>query len=276
MVRRMHSPLQIAPLTGWQNYQLGPLGELSAFLTMEERRAFAWMAQEVYSGAGEIVDAGAWLGGSARCFAHGLQANQRVELKDGRIHSFDMFRKFRGGAVDVAPAMQALSDGDTFLDQTHDQLGELDSMVTLYPGDITARTWRGGPIELLMLDCSKAAVTDAHCLRQFFPALIPNRSYVLHQDYGIVSNLWWIHASMYLLRDHFAFSGDMGRGGTVLFKCVKEITAVDVEAALGRLVPAVREVLAEQAALFMEPAGNRCANAIRETSKAFGARSPAR
>jgi hypothetical protein len=258
---------RIEPLSGWQKYDSSSLDGLVAYLTPEERKLFAWMAENHYTAAGEIVDAGSFLGGSAACFAHGLAGNDRVAVKDGRIHGYDIFR-FAPWIRNVE-ALAGFTNGQSFLNVAHDQLADFDRHVTLYPGDITKRTWRGGPIELLMLDCSKTAATNEHCMRMFFPALQPDVSYVLHQDYAIVSRLHWIHSSMYLLREHFAYCGNVERGGTVVFKCVKQIEQADVEAAIGQQRAADIMTLANEVAEYMDALSARCGLMVRESAKAF-------
>lgn len=165
--------------------------------------------------------------------------------------------------------LRGYQNGQSFFGVCHDQLSDLDGCVTFYPGDITGRDWRSGPIEVLVLDCSKTALTNEHCIRQFFPSLIPEVSYVLHQDYAVVSRLHWIHSSMYFLRDHFRFYGCVGAGGTAVFQCIKAVIPADVELAISQQRSGDIAPMACLAADHMESKSTKCANAIRESAAAF-------
>ena len=215
----------------WGRVNYDRIGKLHALLHPEERKLMTWLASTVYTGAGEIVDAGAFLGGSAGCFAAGLRVNRNVARKDCRIHSYDLFRKGNWLPSKLAE-WDARDEGQSTIDIYHDQLGENDYMSVAYPGDITERTWDGRKIEILMLDCSKTKALNDHCLRMFLPHLIPGESYLVHQDYAINSGLYWLHSTMYLLREYFEHLATVEFGGTTLFRCVKEITPETVEAVI--------------------------------------------
>src|SRR5688572_8941497 len=49
------------------------------------------LAGEHYTGQGEIVDGGAFLGGSTLALACGVRDNPHLTRKDGRVHSYDFF-----------------------------------------------------------------------------------------------------------------------------------------------------------------------------------------
>lgn len=215
----------------WGRYRYEVIGELDALLHPEERKLMAWLADRIYTGEGEIIDAGAFLGGSAACFAYGLNRNDRVRRKDSRIHSYDIFRKGNWLPASVEP-WDARRNGQSTLDLYHDQLSNLEHMVSIYPGDITKRSWSGGKIELLMLDCSKTEALNDHCMRMFMPDMIPGRSFLIHQDYGIESAMYWLHSSMHLLREYFDHVATVKFGGTTLFRCKKRITQEAVERAI--------------------------------------------
>lgn len=250
----------------WQEQDCSELDSVEALLTTEERQLFSWLAQTRYTGAGEIVDGGAFLGGSASAFAHGLARNPRVADRSGRIHSFDLFRYKPFFNKEIA-ALRDMRGGQSFLGVFHDQIAQRDTSITLHPGNLTDRTWRGGPIEILMVDCAKTAALNEHCLRQFFPALVPGVSHLVHQDYASPSRLHWIHSSMYLLRDHFEFVGGVDQGGSVWFRCVKEIPPATVESVIAQQRTADVVELAARAARHMAPHGERYARVIRRTAR---------
>jgi hypothetical protein len=223
---------EIDPSKGeWGRYRYDEISELEALLFPEERKLMAWLAERIYRGQGEIIDAGAFLGGSAACFAYGLNRNVRVEKKDTRIHSFDLFRK-GNWLKDGVKSWDARQNGQSTIDLFHDQVSDLEHMISIYPGDITKRYWHGGEIEILMLDCSKTEALNDHCMRMFMPDMIPGRSFLIHQDYAVQSGLYWLHSTMYLLKDYFEHVATVKFGGTTLFRCKKRITPEVIEQAI--------------------------------------------
>ena len=212
----------------WIRYEASDVIDIEALLFPEERKIMAWMAQHIYTGDGEIVDAGAFLGGSAACFGLGLSRNTKVQRKDGRIHSYDLFRKGNWLPSSV-PSWDPKEDGETTLDVFHNQIAQYEHMISVHPGDIRKRNWNGGRIELLMLDCSKTQELNDHCMRIFMPSMIPDRSYLIHQDYAVRSAMYWLHSTMYLLRDHFEHLATVKFGGTTIFRCKKAITPEVIE-----------------------------------------------
>ena len=80
-----------------------PFALPSAIPTMisdEERRYLYWLAARVWSGSGDIVEIGPWLGGSTYCLAAGMcDSGHRVA---GRLKVFDNFI-WRDFMADRAP-----------------------------------------------------------------------------------------------------------------------------------------------------------------------------
>ena len=75
----------------WREVPLSVLPDVPGMLGGEERQFLYWYARDKYTGAGEIVELGAFLGQSASALAAGLAANPRCTDKSGRVHSFDRF-----------------------------------------------------------------------------------------------------------------------------------------------------------------------------------------
>jgi hypothetical protein len=250
----------------WRRQDVSALADIEALLTEEEMQLFSWLAERHYTGAGEIVDAGAFLGGSAAAFALGLDRNPGVADRSGRIHSFDVFRYAPFFNREI-PALEGMQRGQSFLGVFHEQLRRFDTYVTIHPGDLLQRTWRGGPIEILMIDCAKSAALNEHCMRQFFPSLVPGVSTLVHQDFASRSRLHWIHSSMYLLRDHFEFVDGVEEGASAYFRCTRQVTPEDVESTIERQHGADVVELADAAARHLRPHGKRWAQVIRRTAR---------
>lgn len=244
------------------------LDQMIAYLTPDERQLFHWVAANAYSGFGEIIDAGAFLGGSARCFATGLIKGNFEGHCGGRIHSYDLYRYYNW-ISDKIEALRGCSPGDSFVNLFHQTLGvDAEKYVTVYPGNLTDRDWDGRPVEILMIDCAKTRALGDKCLSMFFPHL-KKGSLVIHQDYAVASRLYWIHSSMYLLRDYIEYSGVVDRGGSAVFTVLKEIPDSKIQSVIGTIHSGDLPDLALEAAEFMSRYSPRFEEIIKHAVSGF-------
>ncbi len=164
-----------------------PVGMLSH----EEGALLRCLAKEYYSGRGEIIDAGAFLGASSYCLAKGLEENAKISSKAGLIHAYDLFEVWREQETTwtfMAHELKRIYDLDVADSQSTlpvymANLGKLGSLIKVYVGDITQNTWCGRPIEILFIDICKNISIWRHVLKIFYRSLIPGVSLVIHQDY---------------------------------------------------------------------------------------------
>jgi hypothetical protein len=171
-------------------------------LGSEERRAFYWMGRECVDGRGHIVDAGAFLGASAYCFAAGLADNPRPSSRRTRIHSYDMFSAFEQYTADQVSRDFGGHDGQSFRDMFDYQVAAHVHRIVAHEGDITQQRWTGEPIEILFIDVAKSNALNGHICDQFFGSLISGHSLVVHQDH-FLSRHPCIHVSMEYMAEHF-------------------------------------------------------------------------
>ena len=61
----------------------------AGMLRSREASMLYHLARDYFSGMGDIIDAGAFLGASSFCLAKGLQDNQSIGATSGRIHAYD-------------------------------------------------------------------------------------------------------------------------------------------------------------------------------------------
>jgi hypothetical protein len=183
-------------------------------------------ARETYTGAGEIVDLGCWLGATTVSFAKGLRRNSRLasEKKRHRIHSYDLFRwhPTMDREVRGTPLEGKYREGDSFLPEFEQRTANWREYFSLNAGNLKATTWTGGPIELLFVDAMKWPDTAAFIVKSFYPHLIPGVSLVAHQDFGDFFT-GWIHLIQYRLRDYFELFQEVKKSSTVIFKLKSEI-----------------------------------------------------
>ena len=174
----------------------GMLGE-------EERRCLFHLAKEHYSGRGEVVDAGAFIGASASSLAAGMAASGRVEGSGKHLFSYDYFAAIDEYVADfISESVRPIERGESYLDVFEGQTAPWSDLIEAIPGDFCEAEWIGSPIELLFIDIAKTRKLHSHVVRSFFGHLIPGHSVVIHQDY---QHAWhpYIHISMEFLGDHF-------------------------------------------------------------------------
>jgi hypothetical protein len=178
-------------------------------LSDRERGLLYWLARYYFSGAGWIVDAGPFLGGSTVALACGL-VDQGISADRLPIASYDRFvveayTLARFGAYFPIPEV-----GRSFRPAFDRHIARV-GKVEVREGDFCALGWSGEPIEILFLDLVKTWRVHEIVWTQFLPCLIPGRSVIVQQDY-----LWgygpWIHLAMELLADCLEILDGMPNG----------------------------------------------------------------
>ena len=178
---------------------------VKTMLSAEELGLLYSLARDTYTGQGEIVDGGAFLGGSTLALATGLRDNSQVAVKNGRIHSYDLF-------VADAFAPQFLGDwpiGSSTRPYYDRVIAPHAPLVQVHEGDITTFPWPADiAIEILFIDIAKSWAINDFLLQHFFPRLIPGVSHVIQQDYHW-THVPWLSVTMELLADHVTYLGSM-------------------------------------------------------------------
>lgn len=167
-----------------------------SMLTPEEIRLLYWLTNQRYSGAGQIIDAGAFVGGSTNALATGLLDSG----KQGLIRSFDLFvcGYFEGNHE----ALGRPGEGASFRPQFDLNIARVKDIVEVNEGDIQGFPF-AEPIEILFLDCLKAPFINDFVVKELFSKLIPGKSIIIQQDY-LHEYLPWIHVTMEMLEEYFA------------------------------------------------------------------------
>lgn len=158
------------------------------------------LAQADYTGAGAIIDAGCFLGGSTVALAAGLAKNPHLPLirKRKLIHSYDLFVTDEYASRVFLPHLKI---GASLLSIFRSNTWPYGFFVKAYPADIRQATWKD-PIEILFVDILKTPSTNDHFVRTFFSHLLPGIATIIQQDY-FHEWLPWIHVTMEALSDHF-------------------------------------------------------------------------
>ncbi|WP_017294487.1 hypothetical protein [Geminocystis herdmanii] len=173
----------------------------------QERSYVKYYTENEYTGQGEIVDLGSWLGSFTLPLILGLKKNKHYDqLRDKKIHAYERFiwkSSWMEKEVIGTKLEGKYKDDDNFLDGFLEQIYPHQDMVNINQGDLMTMSWnKEKSIEFLLVDAMKNWDLANHITQQFFPALIPNVSLIQHQDFCHY-NCSWIHLIMYKLRDYF-------------------------------------------------------------------------
>lgn len=215
------------------------------------------LARDYYSGEGEIVDGGAFLGQSTKSLALGLRANREVMQKSKRIHSFDKFIADEDYIANVIrqrcnPDFQFASSFRAYYEES---IREVRSYVRVHERDFNLVKWIGKPIEILFIDIAKTLSLHQHVILEFFPYLIPGKSIIVHQDYHH-PYLPYIHISMEFLSDYFTIV-DHKVDDSIVFLATKKVDDSDLRRAANLEFTDEEQLALFDSAISRIPAGMR-------------------
>jgi hypothetical protein len=170
-----------------------------ALLSKGEINLLHSLLKHYYTGKGEVVDLGAFLGGSAYACALGMKGNSRRIAKEGRIHSFDIFELcYENPAFNGLYRAFGLEQRANTLPIYNHILREYASYTRIYQGSVELHTWPEQlPIEILFVDLAKSPDTDNFVAEEFFPKVM-NGGLIIQQDM-LTGEAPWISTTMGLL-----------------------------------------------------------------------------
>lgn len=192
---------------------------MSSMISTNEQEYLYKLAQSEYSGQGHIIDLGCWLCASTVEMVRGLVENPHIHAQTYKIHAYDLFiweSWMDRWAVDTSFEGR-FKPGDSFLEACQERVSPWKDKVEFHPGDLTQVGWQGEPIELLFIDAMKNWETANSIIHDFFPYLIPGKSIIVHQDYSH-PYVYWIHLTMYRLREYFEPICDIPSSTSLVFK----------------------------------------------------------
>ena len=155
-----------APWTRMERAHLGQAASVPSMLSDNERRLYLWLAEVWATGAGAIVDLGAFAGGSTACLAEGARRARR----EAPVFAYDRFRasETTGKAILLEAGVEPF-EGEDILPLARRFLAPWEPLVTLVSGEIEDTAWDAGPIELLVVDAAKSAQAAIGSPRPSFP-----------------------------------------------------------------------------------------------------------
>lgn len=177
-------------------------------LIPDERKLLFYLASKYYTGGGAIIDGGCFLGGSTTALAAGLEAwlERSGKPASQTIHSYDLF-EVEPWTIGVYFPPET-PPGASFRHLFNANVSRYAELIEVHPGDIRQYPWRGGPIEILFIDCAKHPTVCDFVTRNFFAALIPGHSIVIQQDYLYHTWTGWLQVTMEYYSDYFQILTD--------------------------------------------------------------------
>jgi hypothetical protein len=216
--------------------QLEPaVADAIGMTAIAERQFLQQFAREEFTGQGEIVDLGSWLGSSVMPLAAGLSKNARVKSAHPSIHAYDTFRwsPWMDPVVRGTPLEGRYADEESFEDEFLTHIAPWQKYVQVYSGDLCTIGWPSQkPIEFLFVDAMKDWKLANAIIRNFMPFLIPERSFLVHKDFAF-HGCPWIHLLMYRHRAFFAPVGHIAHTHSMVFRCVKPIGEQEMQTTYG-------------------------------------------
>ena len=202
------------------------LGETS----YREQLWFERFVQETYTGAGEIVDLGCWLGSTTIPLAKGLEKNTRPSTSNRVIHAYDLF--IWGPRYENAVIGTELEGkyrpNESILEEFEKRTVKWSDHIEVYAGDLCQIGWpSSSKIEVLLIDAMKSWKLCNSIVINFYPFLMVGSSYVIYQDFSHYFTPW-IHLLNYHFRHYFAFFKDVKASGSTVFKLIKSIPEEDL------------------------------------------------
>ena len=181
-------------------------------------------ARNDYSGQGEIVDLGCWLGASTIALAKGLRKNRNKKVREHIVHAYDIFiwEAWMDECIINTPLQGKYRPGDSFFEECRERTLPWRDQIKFHKGDLNEIGWDGKPIEFLFIDAMKSWDLANSIIQTFFPALLPGTSFVGHQDFAHFGTPW-IHLVMYRLREYFEPVYDVPHSWSYVFRYRKPI-----------------------------------------------------
>jgi hypothetical protein len=256
----------------WANVKFTFPSQLPTMISEEERRYLHWLGKSFWTGQGNLVEIGPWLGGSTYCLASGMAENP---AKAG-IHKLFVYDSFEWRPFMAARAKLPLEPGASFqpyFEQNvqayrdlivaerrvlpddaipHDPVVVGVRHVAPNPGDVLR--WESSrPIEVLFVDGAKSWDGLLHLLKETHGSLVAGRSLIVCQDYKHWS-CYWVAAIIELLSDRFQLQHLLDYN-TVAFLLLRKLERSDIDA-----LPTSATLDADTGARMLERAAERLAH----------------
>jgi hypothetical protein len=180
----------------WINERISrPTNLIPGMLYPETKQYYKWLGKN-YSGYGEVIELGCWLGSSTACLLEGLSSSDN--FRGHKLNVFDSFtwEKWMDTYVlDMGLPIGPFASGESFLNTfmrnciRWNQLLDVNVCQIHYPRQkkkqrLSKLKWDGGPIELLVNDFSHDDWVTREIWKIFSPSFIPGRTIIVYNQYA--------------------------------------------------------------------------------------------
>ena len=189
----------------WYTVDLPPeVASVVGMISADERRLLYTLARDYYTGAGRIIDGGAYLGSSSLSLGWGLK--DQCYPKEPVIDAFDTFiidahsiaHHFKS---QDAPGRE-IKDGDNVRFVYEGNVASVAEYIRIHEGDLLQMTWSGEPIEIIFSDVAKGWKLNDYITLNWISALLPETGILIHQD-QVQEYHVWVAITMEILADFF-------------------------------------------------------------------------
>lgn len=216
-------------------------------ISSEEKRYLYWLTSHVWSGAGDVVEIGPWLGGSTVCLAEGMRASQQKDIRK-RLKTYDNFiwREFMSQR-----ACLQLRPGDSFMPQFMRNIQDWAEIIDAYqntlPDEVIERKeaskkrYReseqiglfdgahiGNLVEILFVDGAKSWRGMTYLLKVLHKHFIPGKTLLVCQDFKYWGT-YWVPIMMSRISEYLEPAHNLLRGTTVTFRLTQSLPAQTVD-----------------------------------------------
>ena len=198
--------------------------QLLGMTSKTEQDYFTRYGREIYSGAGEVVDLGCWLGSTTISLLEGLRKNSAFINSGRKVYAYDLFIWFDWMNESTAGTdlTAKYKEGDNFVAEFEKRTEKYSSHIEICAGDLVRSGWNEKPIEFLLIDAMKTWELANGIIRHFYPSLIPQKALILHQDFAH-HFAPWIHLLQWKFREYFEFAEEIPRSQSLVFKLIRPI-----------------------------------------------------
>lgn len=184
-------------------------------LLRKEVQLLYTLGKDYFGNWGHIIDAGCFLGGSTVALAQGVLNNPTYQRnpRHGVIHSYDQFAVESYTVPRFFPEGTPL--GSSFEATYRKNIADVADLVDVCAGDICQYGRFDEPIEILFIDVAKHWVLNDFVVWAFFPALVPQQSVVIQQDYLYEHWNGWLLVTMEYFADYFEILDHTDRNSVV-------------------------------------------------------------
>lgn len=165
-----------------------PACGIPGMISVEECKYYAWLGR-FFTGAGEVIELGPWLGRSTVHIVTGLRRSR--PFRGRKLHVVDDF-VWRSSWMDRHYPGSPPADGECFrpLFERHAEAVLGDVAVAQQRiceaegnGHVPALSWSAGPIELLYVDCGRTLEVNEAWFAVLSPWFIVDRTLIVMQDW---------------------------------------------------------------------------------------------